>query len=139
MTSALKFQLIMEIFAVFALPFTFYLLPLLFMQSSIRNLKILLHFAFFLSGITTILIGQVLPILANRFALNDLQVGFFFPAQFAGSITGTFLASWLGKQNKFLLSCLIGNFLMGVGILMLNLNNFELCLVVLVAIRRTDL
>ena len=95
---------------------------------AVRNLKFLLHFAFFLSGITTILIGQVLPILANRFALNDLQVGFFFPAQFAGSITGTFLTSWLGKQNKFLLSCLIGNFLMGVGILMLNLNNFELCL-----------
>jgi len=98
------------------------------MPNSIRTLQILLHIAFFLSGITTILIGQVLPILSNRFALNDLQAGFFFPAQFAGSLIGTFLTNWYGKQNKFLSACMTGSFLMGVGILMLNLNSFELCL-----------
>ena len=97
-------------------------------SNTIRVLKILLHAGFFVSGITTILIGQVLPLLADRFALNDLQVSYFFPAQFAGSLTGTFLTNWFGKQNKFLLASLIGCFLMGVGILMLNLNNFELCL-----------
>ena len=97
-------------------------------SAPVRLLKILLHVGFFLSGITTILIGQILPILANRFSLNDLQSGFFFPAQFAGSLIGTFLTNWLGKQNKFLMACLIGCFLMGVGIWMLNLNNFELCL-----------
>lgn len=94
----------------------------------LRNLKILLHFGFFLSGIMTILIGQVLPFLADRFTLNDLQVSYFFPAQFTGSLLGTFLTTWFGKQNKFLLSALIGCFLMGAGILFLNLGNFELCL-----------
>lgn len=98
------------------------------MPNSVRTLQILLHIAFFLSGITTILIGQVLPLLASRFALNDLQAGFFFPAQFAGSVTGTFLTNWFGKRNKFLSASLIGCFLMGVGILMLNLGSFELCL-----------
>lgn len=98
------------------------------MPNSIRTLQILLHIAFFLSGITTILIGQILPILSNRFALNDLQAGFFFPAQFAGSIIGTFLTNRFGKQNKFLSASLIGCFLMGIGILMLNLSSFELCL-----------
>lgn len=96
--------------------------------TTVRNLQILLHLGFFISGITTILIGQILPILASRFELNDLQVSYFFPAQFAGSITGAFLFNWFGKQNKFLSASLIGCFLMGVGILMLNLSSFELCL-----------
>ncbi len=96
--------------------------------TTVRNVQILLHISFFISGITTILIGQVLPLLANRFSLNDLQVSYFFPAQFAGSISGAFLYNWFGKQNKFLSSSLIGCFLMGVGILMLNLSSFELCL-----------
>lgn len=97
-------------------------------SNTVRALKILLHVVFFLSGITTILIGQILPILTNRFALSDLQAGYFFPAQFAGSIFGTFLTNRLGKQNRFLAASLAGCFLMGVGILMLNLGSFELCL-----------
>jgi MFS transporter, FHS family, glucose/mannose:H+ symporter len=98
-------------------------------SNKIRVLKVLLHAGFFISGIMTILIGQVLPLLANRFMLNDLQAGYSFLAQFSGSLIGTFLTSWFGKQNKFLAASLIGCFLMGVGILMLNLGSFELCLV----------
>ncbi len=94
----------------------------------IRILKILLHITFFVCGITTILIGQVLPFLAERFSLNDLQAGFMFPAQFSGSLIGTFLTSKFGKRNKFSLATLIGICLMGLGILGLNLP-FELCLV----------
>ena len=45
-----------------------------------RDLSILLHIVFFVSGIATVLIGQVLPILSAGFALNDLQASFFFPA-----------------------------------------------------------
>lgn len=96
---------------------------------AIRVLKILLHLGFLISGITTVLIGQVLPVLALRFSLNDLQVGYFFPAQFAGSLTGTFLTNWFGRQNKFLAACFIGCFLMGTGVLMLNLGSFETCLI----------
>lgn len=97
--------------------------------AGIRLLMILLHVGFFISGITTILIGQILPILASRFSLNDLQVSYFFPAQFAGSISGAFIYNWFGKQNRFLSSSLIGCALMGIGILMLNFSSFELCLV----------
>jgi fucose permease len=95
---------------------------------AIQTLKILLHLGFFISGITTVLIGQVLPVLAFRFSLNDLQVGYFFPAQFAGSLTGTFLTNWFGRQNKFLAATFIGCFLMGTGVLMLNAGSFEACL-----------
>ncbi|MEP6901225.1 MAG: MFS transporter [Actinomycetota bacterium] len=97
--------------------------------STVRILKILLHAGFFVSGIATVLIGQVLPILSTKFSLNDEQTGNFFPAQFAGSLVGTFLTNWFGKRNKFLTASLLGCFLMGIGILMLNVNNLELCLV----------
>lgn len=97
-------------------------------SSKIQMLKILLHAGFFLSGIATVLIGQVLPVLSQKFALNDEQAGNFFPAQFAGSLIGTFLTNWFGKQNKFLLAVLLGCLLMAVGVLTLNLNSFELCL-----------
>lgn len=97
-------------------------------SNQIRNLKILLHIGFFASGIATVLIGQVLPILSQKFSLNDEQTGIFFPAQFSGSLIGTFLTNWFGKRNKFLLASWIGCFLMGVGVLMLNFGSYELCL-----------
>ena len=95
---------------------------------TIRILKLLLHVAFFVSGISTVLIGQVLPFLSARFSLNDEQTGFFFPSQFAGSLIGTLLTSWFGKRNRFLLASLLGCFLMGGGALLLNSAAFEICL-----------
>lgn len=98
-------------------------------SNTIRTLKILLHAGFFVSGIATVLIGQVLPILSQRFSLNDEQTGNFFPAQFAGSLIGTFLTNWFGKRNKFLAATLTGCLLMGAGVLMVNFGSYELCLV----------
>jgi len=98
-------------------------------SNTIRILKILLHAGFFVSGIATVLIGQVLPILAQKFSLDDQRTGIFFPAQFAGSLIGTFLTNWFGKRNRFLLASLLGCLLMGAGVLMLNFASYELCLV----------
>jgi MFS transporter, FHS family, glucose/mannose:H+ symporter len=97
-------------------------------SNTLRVLKILLHAGFFVSGIATVIIGQLLPILKEKFALNDGQLGNFFPAQFAGSLIGTFLTNWFGKRNRFLLASLIGCFLMGAGVLMLNFGSYGLCL-----------
>ncbi|HEY8563223.1 MAG TPA: MFS transporter [Pyrinomonadaceae bacterium] len=96
--------------------------------NSLRSLKILLHAGFFLAGIATVIIGQLLPILKEKFALNDEQLGNFFPAQFAGSVIGTFLTNRLGKQNRFLPASFAGCFSMGAGVLMLNFGSYELCL-----------
>lgn len=93
-----------------------------------RRLTLLLHAVFFLSGIATVLIGQVLPILARRFSLNDLESGYFFPAQFAGSIIGTFLTSWFGRKNRFLVATSIGSACMAAGVLLLNTDSFAVCL-----------
>src|ERR687890_21369 len=93
-----------------------------------RTLNVLLHFVFFLSGIATVLIGQVLPILSARFDLNDLQLGYFFPAQFAGSLTGTLLTNWFGRLGRLVQASALGAALMAAGLLMMNLPSYELVL-----------
>lgn len=93
-----------------------------------KVLTILLHAVFFLSGIATVIIGQVLPILAARFELNDLQLGYLFPAQFAGSITGTLMTNWLGRQGRLIPASIAGGFLMAAGLAMLNLGSYQLVL-----------
>jgi FHS family glucose/mannose:H+ symporter-like MFS transporter len=97
-------------------------------SNTTRTLKILLHAGFFVSGIATVIIGQLLPILKEKFVLNDGQLGNFFPAQFAGSLIGTFLTNWFGKRNKFLPASFIGCLLMGAGVLMTGFGSYELCL-----------
>lgn len=96
-------------------------------SSSLRFLKILLHIAFFASGTATVLIGQILPILAERLKLDDGQAGLFFTFQFSGSLLGTFVTNWFGKKNKFLSATLIGCFLMACGILFLNSDSRTIC------------
>ena len=93
-----------------------------------RRLDALLHFVFLLSGLATVLIGQVLPALSGKFELNDLQSGYFFPAQFLGSLTGTLMTNWFGRGGKLVLASAIGSALMAAGMLMLNLGSYELVL-----------
>jgi FHS family glucose/mannose:H+ symporter-like MFS transporter len=93
------------------------------------KLNLLLHIIFFLSGIATVLIGQVLPVFARHFVLNDLQLSYFFPAQFAGSITGTFITSRLARRNQFKLATVIGGLTMAAGLLLMNVDSFEVCLI----------
>lgn len=92
-------------------------------------LRLLLHILFFLSGIATVLIGQVLPVFARHFALNDLQLSYFFPAQFAGSITGTFLTGRFARRNKFMPATVFGGLAMAAGVLLMNVDSFGVCLI----------
>ena len=93
-----------------------------------RKLAILLHFVFFLLGITTILIGQVLPILSRGLALNDLQAGYLFPAQFGGAILGTLASNWFGRLNGFVSATVVGSSAMALGVTAMSMNSFEGCL-----------
>ena len=93
-----------------------------------RLLEVLLHIIFFLSGIATVLIGPILPILAKHFALNDLQVSFFFPSQFAGSLCGTFITSRFARRNNFMTAAMLGGVSMALGILLMNVDSFAFCL-----------
>ncbi|NOT46961.1 MAG: MFS transporter [Acidobacteria bacterium] len=97
-------------------------------SSKNRGLEVLLHVVFFISGTTTVLIGQVLPILSTGFGLNDLQAGYFFPAQFGGSILGTLTTNWFGKRNNFVLAAVLGCVLMAAGVTAMTLSSFAGCL-----------
>lgn len=88
----------------------------------------LLHLGFFASGIATVLIGQVLPILSSKLALDDAQTSYFFTAQFSGSLLGTTLTNKFGKKGKFLTATILGCFLMAGGIILLNAESYRLCL-----------
>jgi len=95
---------------------------------SIRSLNILLCAGFFLSGIATVLIGQVLPVLARKLEINDSQAGYFFIAQFAGSIFGTIASTWFARRGGFLLANVFGCMLIAAGVLFLNFESYSLCL-----------
>ncbi len=92
------------------------------------RLRIILHGLFLISGTITVLIGQLLPILARQYELNDLDVGFYFPAQFSGSLFGTFLTSRYARKNQFILASMIGAVLMAAGVLLLNVDSFPVSL-----------
>src|SRR4051794_18985562 len=91
-------------------------------------LKAVLHGTFFLSGIVTVLIGQVLPIFAKRFSLGDLELSYFFPAQFSGSLAGTLVSSWFGRRDRYFAATALGGLLMASGILLMNVPVFGVCL-----------
>ncbi len=92
-----------------------------------NNLKYLLYFGFLLSGISTVLIGPVLPFVQQKFKLDDLQLSYFFPMQFAGSIFGTFATNALSKRYGFVLPTVIGCVSMACGVLLMSLDSFYLC------------
>jgi fucose permease len=77
--------------------------------NSNKTLLILLHVGFLLIGIITVLLGQVLPILSARLALNDQEAGWFFIAQFSGSLLGTFFYNRTIKKFGYL-PMLLGSF-----------------------------
>ncbi len=97
------------------------------MDMPLRLLKILLHAGFFLSGISAVLIGQVLPVLSQKLSINDRQAGNFFFWQYGGSLCGTLFANWLGKRGRFIISAAVGCLAMASGIALLNFDSYEIC------------
>ncbi|HEX8246768.1 MAG TPA: MFS transporter [Pyrinomonadaceae bacterium] len=93
-----------------------------------RFLKFLLHFGFLVSGTATVLIGQVLPILSSRLSLDDTQAGYFFIAQFSGSLAGTFLTQPFVRRFGFGGATALGFSAMLAGVLGLNFDSLTLCL-----------
>jgi MFS transporter, FHS family, glucose/mannose:H+ symporter len=93
-----------------------------------NNLKYLLYFGFLLSGISTVLIGPILPFIRQKFQLNDLQLSLFFPMQFAGSIFGTFATNFLSKRYGFMPATVIGCISMSCGVFLMSFDSFYLCL-----------
>jgi fucose permease len=96
-------------------------------SSQLRSLKYYTLFGFFVIGVVTVLLGQVLPVLSGRLNLNDAQAGSFFLAQFAGSATGTLIVGKLSRRFGFVVVTLIGLGAMIAGVPGLDFADFYLC------------
>ncbi len=96
-------------------------------QDRLRLLKYYTLFGFFVIGVITVLLGQVLPILSVRLGLNDAESGTLFLAQFGGSLLGTLFAVRHAKRHGFVVTTLIGLIFMIAGLPGLNFSNFAIC------------
>ncbi|MEO8041888.1 MAG: MFS transporter [Acidobacteriota bacterium] len=93
----------------------------------LRLLKYYTLFAFFVIGVISLLLGQVLPTLSTRLELNDSQSGTLFLALFGGSLLGTLFAVKHARRYGFVVTTLVGLIFMIAGLPGLNFSNFAIC------------
>ncbi len=80
------------------------------------RLALFAHAGFVLTGMFTTLLGPVLPVLALRWSLNDARTGYFFTAEFLGSIVGVGISSLLVPRLGFCVSLAISYLLLAAGV-----------------------
>jgi MFS transporter, FHS family, glucose/mannose:H+ symporter len=84
-------------------------------QAGTVQLLPLLHAGFVLTGVVCTMLGPLLPVLSARWALNDAHAGYFFSAQFSGSMLGVIGSSLLMARRAHRVSLLLGLGLMALG------------------------
>lgn len=72
--------------------------------------------AFVLTGVVTTFLGPILPVLASRWGLPDSRSGYFFTAQFLGSMLGVGVSSFLLPRSGFRFSLGLAYLLMAAGV-----------------------
>jgi MFS transporter, FHS family, glucose/mannose:H+ symporter len=100
------------------------------MTKSPEHLRLIKYYTlsgFFVIGVITLLLGQILPILSARLDLTDAEAGTLFLAQFSGSILGTFVSTHIASRYGFTLTVLIGLFLIIAGLPGINSQEFAVC------------
>jgi len=80
-----------------------------------RAITLAAHAAFVPTGIVTVLLGPLLPILAVRWVLNDVQSGYLFTAQFTGAMLGTIASGWLVSRVGYRPPIVAGLLMMAIG------------------------
>jgi FHS family glucose/mannose:H+ symporter-like MFS transporter len=91
-----------------------------------RAATIAAHAAFVPTGIVTVLLGPLLPILATRWVLNDVQSGYLFSAQFTGAMLGTLASGWIVSRVGYRPPIMFGLLMMAVGTAGLSANSWIL-------------
>jgi fucose permease len=81
-----------------------------------RVLAIVASSAFALTGVVTTFLGPILPTLAARWELSDSRSGYFFTAQFLGTMIGVSISSILLPRRGFRFSIGLSYFLMAAGV-----------------------
>lgn len=99
-----------------------------------RLFTIIVSAGFVLTGIVNTLIGPLLPILAIHWALSDAQAGYFFVAQFLGSIAGVSLSSFIIPRSGFRFTIGLSYLLMAAGLIGLQVSEWRYALLGAVAL-----
>ena len=76
------------------------------------------------TGLVTVLLGPLLPLLSTRWSLSDTQAGYLVTAQFIGSLLSTLSSSIVLPRIGFRWSVAIGLLLMALGTVMLGAPTF---------------
>ncbi|MGH9511716.1 MAG: MFS transporter [Terriglobales bacterium] len=76
----------------------------------------LLYMDFVITGVVMTLLGPMLPMLSARWALNDVQAGYLFTAQFAASMGGMLLSSVLVERYGYRITLLFSLLVMAAGV-----------------------
>jgi fucose permease len=93
-----------------------------------RNLLVLLFAGFVLSGISTTIIGPMLPIFIRRWSLDDGQAGLFSTIQFLAALGGTLASSAIAAWRGYRPALVLGYALMGGGLAGLNADTHGIAL-----------
>lgn len=96
-------------------------------KNRFNPLTFIIHFAFLMCGIATVLLGQILPVISKRLSLDDAQAGGLFVAQYAGSLLGTLIFGFAAKRFGFIKTTIFGFFLLTIGSLLLNSDSRLIC------------
>jgi len=74
------------------------------------------HAAFVPTGMVTVILGPLLPLLTAKWSLTDLQAGYLVTAQFLGALAGTVSSSFILPRLSFRMSMAMGQILMAIGV-----------------------
>jgi len=97
-------------------------------QTAQSTIFYLLCAGFVLNGIVICLIGPLLPVFREKWALDDSRAGLFSTMQFASSMAGVLISSPLISAKGFKPAITLGLILLGIGFALLNASSFALAL-----------
>jgi fucose permease len=85
-----------------------------------------IHAQFTLIGITTVLLGPLLPTLAMHWGMRDLQSGYFFASQYIGSTLGSLISTQALPRWGFTRVCTAAMLILCVGLEIFVLGSWQL-------------
>jgi MFS transporter, FHS family, glucose/mannose:H+ symporter len=85
-----------------------------------------IHAQFTLIGITTVLLGPLLPTLAVHWGMRDLQSGYFFASQYLGSTLGSLISTWALPRLGFTRVCMAAMLILCFGLEVFVLGSWQL-------------
>ncbi|HKR84516.1 MAG TPA: MFS transporter [Terriglobales bacterium] len=80
------------------------------------RLPLVAHAVFVPTGMVTVMLGPLLPVLATKWSLTDTQAGYLITAQFLGALVGTISSSLSLTHLGFRSSMTAGQLLMALGV-----------------------